>query len=1018
MRPLKLTIQAFGPFAGTEQIDFALLGKNPLFLINGPTGAGKSSILDAICFALYGHTTGAEREPGQMRCDHSPADVNCEVSLDFMLGQKQYRIWRSPMQEKPKSRGEGTTSKSAEAKLWHLDGSEQGVLLVSKGVAHANKEIAALMGIGLEQFRQVMVLPQGKFRELLMADSKERETIFSQLFETSIYKKIENKLKEQAAGIKQQVDHHHSKVRGILEGANVASPADLQAEIERLKPSLEAVVAEKQTAQLHLQKAQTQKDKAATLARQFSELDLHQSQLTNTLVDAPNIAKQKDRLALARKAQSIHHLYTQSENALSKLASTHSLHNNSIKKQSLASQEQKHALQHLEQVKNSAREIDSLKSQQSELQRFTHQLIELNEANIAYKRAVSTAKKSKQAFTNKQHEKHALQEERELKEENVEAHIRALEVLPGLLQLAETLTEKIAEREALNKLAMNIDDTQQQLNISEQALVKKIGLYNDTKTLANKTELAWHKGQAALLAKSLSEDLPCPVCGSTEHPAPASANDDILVDKTQVDNVREQESVAQNHMQSAKDKVTSLHNTIHTLNTQRVQQVKRLAQYVDMPLIQLNKKQNDTNNDIAQLSALQQTKTRTQARITEIKSLQMQNSDILQSLETQDNANTGKVISTQTLAQQLSQQIPQQYQDAEILTANLHGISNKIDQLSQQLSQAQNDFATKQSTLDTATATEKALRVQHQEQQKISDNAISQWQQALANSEFANITEFLSLQLSEEAQNDLQHTVEHFQTTIERLTAVIEQLSEALKDQQKPNIATIEQNVSALREVFDQKETAWHQINARVDVLHKTNEKLDKANQENTVLHKQYEVIGTLSEVANGSTGNKISLQRFVLSVLLDDVLIQASKRLNLMSRGRYQLLRKEDRAKGNKASGLELEVHDGDTGKPRSVATLSGGESFMAALSLALGLSQVVQSYAGGIRLDTLFIDEGFGSLDSESLDAATTVLIDLQSSGRMIGIISHVSELKEQMAKRIDVIGSKMGSRINIIS
>jgi exonuclease SbcC len=169
-----------------------------------------------------------------------------------------------------------------------------------------------------------------------------------------------------------------------------------------------------------------------------------------------------------------------------------------------------------------------------------------------------------------------------------------------------------------------------------------------------------------------------------------------------------------------------------------------------------------------------------------------------------------------------------------------------------------------------------------------------------------------------------------------------------------------------------------------------------------------------LSDVATGINGRRISLQRFVLSVLLDDVLIQASHRLNIMSKGRYRLLRKVERMGGNAASGLDMEVEDGYTGKTRAVATLSGGESFMAALSLALGLSDVVQSYAGGIKLDTLFIDEGFGSLDPESLDLAIRTLMDLQSSGRMIGIISHVSELKEQMALRIDVKSSRDGSSI----
>ena len=170
--------------------------------------------------------------------------------------------------------------------------------------------------------------------------------------------------------------------------------------------------------------------------------------------------------------------------------------------------------------------------------------------------------------------------------------------------------------------------------------------------------------------------------------------------------------------------------------------------------------------------------------------------------------------------------------------------------------------------------------------------------------------------------------------------------------------------------------------------------------------------------MANGQTGDKVSLQRFVLSVLLDDVLLEASQRLNIMSKGRYQLLRKEDRSKGNKASGLDLEVEDAYTGKVRPVATLSGGESFMAALAMALGLSDVVQAYAGGIRLDTLFIDEGFGSLDPESLDLAVRTLIDLQASGRMVGVISHVPDLKEQMSQRLDVIAGREGSRVQLVT
>ena len=241
-------------------------------------------------------------------------------------------------------------------------------------------------------------------------------------------------------------------------------------------------------------------------------------------------------------------------------------------------------------------------------------------------------------------------------------------------------------------------------------------------------------------------------------------------------------------------------------------------------------------------------------------------------------------------------------------------------------------------------------------------------------------------------------------------------MSTELATQTPPNMATIDTELDTATAVLNQTDTAWQALQHRHKQLTSVQITLKAAHEKNKQLEQQYAVVGTLSDVANGQTGDKISLNRFVLSVLLDDVLIEASRRLYRMSNKRYRLMRKEDRAKGNKASGLELEVEDGNTGKTRAVATLSGGESFMAALSLALGLSDVVQSYAGGIKLDALFIDEGFGSLDTESLDAAVRVLIDLQQSGRMIGIISHVSELKEQMAQRIDVTSGQSGSHITM--
>ncbi len=221
MTPLTLTMQAFGPFAGSETIDFTALGRSPLFLINGPTGAGKSSILDALCFALYGQTTGNEREPTQMRCDQADATLLTEVSLDFHLRGVDYRVRRVPQQERPKARGEGTTTHNAEAQLWRLkaDG-EVDTCLVARKVNDATTELQTLIGLDASQFRQVMVLPQGKFRELLLAGSKEREVIFSQLFQTRIFQRIEERLRTQANQIERAVSDHRQHISGILAGVN------------------------------------------------------------------------------------------------------------------------------------------------------------------------------------------------------------------------------------------------------------------------------------------------------------------------------------------------------------------------------------------------------------------------------------------------------------------------------------------------------------------------------------------------------------------------------------------------------------------------------------------------------------------------------------------------------------------------------------------------------------------------------------------------------------------------------
>ena len=415
-----------------------------------------------------------------------------------------------------------------------------------------------------------------------------------------------------------------------------------------------------------------------------------------------------------------------------------------------------------------------------------------------------------------------------------------------------------------------------------------------------------------------------------------------------------------------------------------------------------------------QLEAKQEQSQQLIERVEAINAEQSEIKAAVEALTKQVNEDKQQQVKVNTRVEQLLAAIPEALRESDALDQQVDQVNSQISQLTTALESAEKQQSNARSECDKASTHSKFLEKQFAEQEEQTQVLADAWTKAINKSPFANEQEFKQAIIGEDEQDAIKASIQQWQSNLDALKGAIKQLDESIGDKSAPDFNAIEEVLEEKLAAYQLADESWHKLDARNQQLQEIQKKLDKAHKKNDELEAEYKVIGTLSDVANGQTGNKISLQRFVLSVILDDVLIQASQRLTHMSKGRYQLVRKEDRAKGNKASGLELEVEDGYSGKARAVATLSGGESFMAALSLALGLSDVVQSYAGGIKLDTLFIDEGFGSLDTESLDLAIRTLIDLQASGRTIGIISHVSELKEQMALRLDVMSGRGGSHI----
>ncbi|TVL47257.1 hypothetical protein AYI98_13195 [Shewanella algae] len=1051
MRPLILEMRAFGPFADCQRIDFTELGDKPLFLINGPTGAGKTTILDAICFALYGKTTGNEREGSQMRCDNADDGLLTEVYFSFELGQKRYSIRRCPEQQRAKSRGDGFTLQKSEAELKRLlpDGTEE--LLVASKVTDANACIEELTGLDVDQFRQVMVLPQGKFRELLLADSKEREKIFSQLFQTHIYRRIEERLKQQALEIKAKARDLQSRRAGILETAGVESLEQLTAEIAAVTPSLTEATSNKQKASDALAQSAKTLDNAKALTAEFERRKLLQTQLNALEERRAEIELHQQTLENARKAEkllpSLKELqFRQQEWQQAKAKEAdYAKQLQSAELRLKQATDDKATLAELDEHANKLRreleQLDKLQPAINELKQLTEEhelgLVELGRLERAEQQSRTELEQWQQ-------------QQQRLKSEANELFSSAERQGP-LHQALAALNTRLEKTEQLGHIKQKWQQAQAGLQQAEAHGHQCKAERQSAETEHQRLQLAWHTGQAAILAAKLQPGQPCPVCGGLEHPAPAEMAQDIP-GETELNRARDAELQATARHEAARSDYRNIKRQTEELQLE----LQRLS--AELQACAAADVMADVKTD-ATIDAAMDADSYAKADLTmEIDRLVSRRRQLLNELQQAEAAQT-RLNNCRQQLQQAEQQVEQRLKHRETQLQQLQQLREQLslagarkdaalaalpneyhslaaeaalELMARQLEQKQSEWQQlKQQQQDInqqyteAVSQHKALmqalassREDNARAEQFAIKAQQTLDDALKQSGFAGRQALEQAQLDEAQMQALAEKIEAWRTQRSEQQALLKAMDERLAGQSLPELGQLESLWQQQQQQLAEAEDAWQTLNNRMQSLKGTEAQLNKEALAAQALEQEYALIGTLSDVANGNSHSKVSLQRFVLSVLLDDVLLEASRRLVLMSKGRYRLLRKEDRAKGNKASGLELEVEDAYSSKVRPVATLSGGESFMAALSLALGLSDVVQAYAGGIKLDTLFIDEGFGSLDQDSLELAVRTLMDLQSSGRMIGVISHVSEMKEQISCRIDINKHALGSSIRLVT
>jgi len=1018
MKLHSLEIQAFGPFSGKEVIDFSALGDHALFLIDGPTGAGKSSILHAICYALYGETTDSDRKELGLRCDHADADELTELSLEFSIRNDTYRISRVPTQMRPSKRGGGETEQKPTAHLRRLldDGKEE--TLVAKKTRDADTKIEQIVGLTPEQFLQVMVLPQGKFRELLLAKSDDRQLILSTLFQTEIYKRIEQLLKDKAGDIEKQNQRFKDRKVEVYSDVAVTESEELEKSIEEAVALLAQQLKEKEGAAGKKQQAAIALETAVALGKSFDIRANKQKVLDECLQKTDDNDRHKASIKRAEKAASIAPKWQALQNILKDIKDKQAAIVKAKADKENAALRLSKAKEAVELAAENYKFRDGFKAEEVEVDGYKSKLASyqaLKEASFVADNGYTDAINQKIIL-----EKQTFEISKVLEDLNKEVEILDKAVANKADIVEQKLTAKglFDKRHKLETARTDLidfnhayDKQKVKFEISEQN-------YKKAEKKANRTEMLWFSNQAAVLAATLEEDKPCVVCGGVEHPSPAHFPEHSLeINQEKVDQARVLQAKQFKEMDAIKGVVQGCLHSV-TGKQQECKQLEiELADEANKSVAEVKQFYTNLGLELKKIESKEKRLDKAKAERLEKENEYEAIDNRIKVIEGQISTLTANKATAKNELDNANKQLPEEYRSIESIELVLTQIRQKIIAVENKQLAANNEQTDSLTNESSAQARLNELKSNLDDLNQRQTSQFQQWEQALINSEFASQEDFSIAQLSDDELERERDKVKVYENTVKALQAELGLLENQLKDKQNPNLENLQQQCEELNNAFTLVESLWAEASQYLTKLNDTQNKIEQIEGQQAEIKKQYEVVGVLSKAASGRGNVRVSLERFVLGNILDQVLSIASDRLHIMSKGQYRLIRQnEENQKKNTTAGLDLAIDDAHTGKTRPVATLSGGESFMASLALALGLSDVVQERSGGVQLDTLFIDEGFGSLDQDSLQLAINTLIDLQSTGRTIGIISHVSELKEQMAQRIEVVGSRRGSRIKM--
>ncbi len=983
MRPCQLTFSAFGPYPTSNYIDFELLQQRQIFAITGPTGSGKTTIFDAICYALYGVGSGSERANDMFRSQHSDLATPTYVKLCFEVKSKKYTITRWPAQMRASKRGSGQTFDEARVEL-ELDDK------IINRHKQVNDYINELLGMNKEQFKQIVLLPQGEFKKLLMSNSRDKEEIFRKIFDTSMISKMQQKLQADKTSLEKEMTLITNKINALTMqlGKNVTEE---QVNLIKVNASYNCQQIASAISDLEnkLTTLNKQLDDTNLVAKLQTDLKVYDSNLEQVVAKQATIEQYKTVLKL-QKPISKFQIHNQKLNQI-----TSTIKNQAIELETLNRQiecgfkEQKEltanldiATDKLQTISSIEREIDTLEKIEQSLKQYAKLQTEDKNLSEQIDKIQVTLESDKQHYQANLKQQEMLQSQVKMLK-NYELTITQCEIQKAELQTV------------LNYF------TQQERAVLKQESVMSKYLANNQKYVSQSEHVIYLndnfiKEQAAYIAENLSDMQKCPVCGSQHHPNLATFSKEH-VDATQIEAETETLKLLENEHITLKEQLATVKAQIANYQNligdyQKEQSKERLMKVED----ELRQAQQQLALTCDANIKLETIDSKIATQIQQISASEQE----LHKLQLMQVAVHTKLVEMQTqTASYLNQNVDERLQ-------SLKNESKQIQSKHQALTQEVNQINLKITKLQ---AKQEGLTQQinnHQEEKQQLEKLVVSLQSQLTTIDSKHLK--LNIEQIQLEVDEYNEQVVNLNTKIEQVNLQIASLesfdSDALQQQIHKHSINLE-CLQTLNEQFKLRHQLAIQIDEQLKLLLKSNSKF--ANK--------YRDIEVLSNIASGRIGSKISFERYVLAVYFKRIINSANLYFQKMTNNRFTLIYQAT-GKKNEAQGLGLDIYDMHTDASRDVKSLSGGESFKASLALALGLSDIIGSESGGIQIQTMFIDEGFGSLDEESLAAAIDTLLEVETSGRIIGLISHVDQLKTQVENKITINSTNQGSSLQV--